>query len=180
MRSRLILTGTIALIVGALFFGVTSTSAAPPSPSPTEVVGFLDVAGVKGTSVREGAEDTIEVRSFDFAVSKAGGKAPKYRQLQVAAGMEAASVALLDRLSLGTSIPTVRLTLRKFIEGAAIDYKTYTLSSAKVVKLREYASGQGSDVAMMEVAFTYKKIDLSAEGAPDMQFCWNLVAASKC
>ena len=94
--------------------------------------------------------------------------------------MEVASVGLLDRLSLGTNIPTVKLFLRKFVEGASTDYKTYTLSDAKVVKLREYASGQGADIPMMEIAFAYKKIDVQAEGTPDVQFCWSLTAASKC
>lgn len=187
MRGRSILIAIIAIIAGASFGSATSTSAAPPSPSPSQIIGQLEIAGIEGESQRVGFKGAVEIRSFDFAASKSGAKDPRYRKFQVAAAIDSAAVGLLDRLSLGTAIPTVKLSLTRAIADETAVYKTFTLTKVKVVTLREYASGQDSDLPMIEVAFEYKRIAVEYRGQnPDgsstapLGFCWNLANASEC
>lgn len=181
MRTRSILISVTAALVGASIGSATLSAAAPPSPSPTQVIGQLEVAGVQGDSVRDGFEDSVEIRSFDFSAGKSGAKDPVYRRFEVAAAIDSASIGLLDRLSLGATIPTVKLSLRDASSEGIATFKSFTLSNAKVAALREFASGQGSDVAMIEVAFAYKTISVEwHRGLNTGGFCWSLVSASEC
>lgn len=187
MRGRLILIASIAMIVGASIGSVTSTSAAPPSPSPTQTVGYLQVSGLKGDSVRRDFTGAVEIRSFVFSAAKSGAKAPVYKRLSVAAAIDSASVGLLERLSLGTSISTVKLSLTRETGNGPVVFKTFTLSNAKIPALREFASGQGADVPMIEIGFAYKRMAVeyarvNPDGSPaaPLGFCWNLANASKC
>ena len=186
MRERSFLLTLIALLIGISLGSATATSAAPPSPSPSEAVGQLEISGLDGGGKRVEFEGAVEVRSFDFSAIKSGSKDPNYRRLHLAAAIGKASVGLLERLSQGTSISSVKLSLTvESADGLGV-YKTYTLGDAKVVALREYASGHAADTPMMEFSLSYKKMsvvynDESAQGGiTPVGFCWLVVSATKC
>jgi type VI protein secretion system component Hcp len=186
MSRRSALRTLIAAQVGLTIGVATLTSAAPPTPSPTQVIGQVEIAGVNGEAGLEACPNCLILNSYDFLATKNGRNPPAYRKLEITSPLDAASPVLLRRLSLGTSIPTVTISLTRQGQDP-FTYKRIILTNAKVSSFHEYVSGQGSDTPQIVVSFVYTRIRTEyTKQSPDgsagdiVEFCWNLRADAVC
>ena len=179
-RRPLVLVSITAIL--AFLLGLTTLStASPPTPSPVQVVGQLEIEGLQGEGTHQGFEGAIEIRSFDFLATNTATEPPRFPRMDVVIPMESASVGLLERLALGNAIPTVKISLTRSAEGRLQAYKVFTLSDATVSAVNEYASGQDDDIPLVQVSFLYRTIGVEQDtGGPPVTFCWVVRSQSAC
>jgi type VI secretion system secreted protein Hcp len=190
MSSRLTLIGTVATVV-LLGLLATLTTAAPPTPSPPNYVGWLEIDGLQGQGHQE-VNGALPIRSFDFHVvnnsdpaSGGGGGTgkPNFRTLEVVTDMDQAAPGLLRRLTLFSQITEVTVKLQ---QQSPIPFMIYTLTDVRVNSLRQYSSGHDNDIPSVEISFTFAKIKTVFDGtnAGGQQvmtsFCYNLKLAKVC
>ena len=185
----LALTALIGLVIATVAF---NSSAAPPTPSPHNYIGYVEITGVEGPGHQK-IEGAIEIRSFDFAVEHPGGSTggggggtsgkPNFKFMTVVADLDMASPILFRRLVTGQHIPSVTVSLER---EQPQPFKTYTLTDVTIESLREYSVGFGTDTPTQEISFKFRKINSAfsgenQEGQPvNTSFCWDLAQAKKC
>jgi type VI protein secretion system component Hcp len=180
MSTRWALRTLIAALAGITIGVATLTSAAPPTPSPTQDIGLVEIAGVDGEAGLDACPNCLILNSYDFLATKSGRTPPAYRKLEITSPLDAASPVLLRRLSLGTSIPTVTISLTRQGQDP-FTYNRIILNNAKVSSFHEYVSGQGSDTPQVVVSFVYTRIrteytkqNEDGTAGDTVEFCWNL------
>jgi len=155
---------------------------------------FLKIDGVQGESTDAKHKDEIQVLSFSFGVSQAGG-APtgggggagkaSLTDLHFVARTQKSSPRLFVACAAGEHFTNAVLTLRK-AGGKQQDYLTLTLREVRVTSFQESGSAEGDDVPVDQIALGYGKIEIEyrpqdPKGAlgPPVKGGWDLKANKK-
>jgi len=155
---------------------------------------FLKLDGVQGESTDAKHRDEIEVLSFSFGVSQAGG-APtgggggagkaSFTDLHFVARTQKSSPRLFVACASGEHFKQAVLTLRK-AGGKQQEYLTLTFSEVRVSSFQEAGSADGDEGPLDQVTLGYGKIAIEyrpagpkgALGSP-VRGGWDLKANKK-
>jgi type VI secretion system secreted protein Hcp len=135
------------LLTSACLLGLVFTSAAPAAQ---EV--FLRLDGIPGESRDVRFKDTIDVLSFQWGVSSAGGARPAFQNFSFTKRVDQASPLLLQRAAAGQAIPRATVTIRD--AGKPQEFLVYCLTDVRVTELSTSGSG-GEDRPTEQLALSY-------------------------
>jgi type VI secretion system secreted protein Hcp len=136
---RTLLTGVAGFgALGAMIAPATAQSLGDPAIPEAGGDFFLKLAGIRGSSVRDGHEDEIESLTFWWGLSqgdatKDGKSVVSLERFMVAARTGIHSPSLLEHLLAARSIQSGAFAARRTIEGETSDYLVIHLGVSQVV-----------------------------------------------
>lgn len=116
---------------------------------------FLNVDGIPGSSMRDGHEDEIDALAWSWAAVHPAGAGAHARDLVILKGIDKASAPLFLACASGATIPEVKMSLRRTIEGETSDFLVITLADVRVTSI-----AQGIDGAHELLTLSARKVHM--------------------